>query len=79
MPVQSCRAQTYLIGSHVGGIYRPGVRDSAGEFLSSQPIAADPLFYSPTDDFRCLLPLGIRRIERVAIVTSASPEFRTVM
>ena len=27
--------KTYLIGSHVGGIYRPGVRNSAGEFSSS--------------------------------------------
>ena len=27
--------KTYLIGSHVGGIYSPCVRNSAGEFLSS--------------------------------------------
>ena len=47
------------IGSHVGGIYRPGVRNSAGEFPSSQSIAADLLLYNSTDDFRCLLPLFV--------------------
>ena len=52
------------IGSHVGGIYRPGVRNSAGEFSSSQPTAANPLFKGPTDDCRCLLPIGIRWIKR---------------
>ena len=56
--------KTYLIGSHVGGIYRPCVRNSAGEFLSSQPIAANPLFKGPTDDCRCPLPIGIRWIKR---------------
>ena len=64
---------------YIGSIYSPGVRNSAGEFSSSQPIAANPLFKSPTDNCRCLLPIGIRWIKRIAIVTSASPEFRTVM
>ena len=35
---------TGLSGSHVGSIYRPGVRNSAGEFSPSQPTAANPLF-----------------------------------
>ena len=62
---QSYRTRkTYLIDRHVGRIYRPGVRNSAGEFSSSQPTAADPLFNGPTDDCRCLLPIGIRWIKR---------------
>jgi hypothetical protein len=52
------------IGSHVGSIYRPGVRNSTGEFSPSQPIAANPFFKGPTDDCRCLLPIGIRWIKR---------------
>ena len=56
--------KTYLIGSHVGSIYSPGVRDSAREFSSSQPIAANPLFKGPTDDCRRLLPIGIGWIKR---------------
>ena len=35
-------------------------RNSAGSVLSSQPIAANPLFEGPTDFLRCLLPVGIR-------------------
>ena len=63
--LQFCRGRkTYLIGSHVGSIYSPGVRDSARKFSSSQPIAANPLFKGPTDDCRRLLPIGIRWIER---------------
>ena len=49
---------TGLSGSHVGSIYRPGVRNSAGEFPPSQPTAANPFFKGPTDDCRCLLPIG---------------------
>ena len=55
---------TGLSGSHVGGIYRPCVRDSAREFSSSQPIAANPLFKGPTDYFSGALPIGIRWIKR---------------
>src|ERR1700733_5785558 len=61
--ILSGRETHLLIDSHVGSIYRPGVRNSAGEFSSSQPIAANPFFKGPTDDCRCLLPLLIRRIE----------------
>ena len=43
--------KTYLIYRHVGGIYRPGVRNSAGEFPPSQPTAANPFFKGPTDYF----------------------------
>jgi hypothetical protein len=49
---------------YIGGIYRPGVSNSAGEFPTSQPIAANPFFEGPTDDCRCLLPIGIRWIKR---------------
>ena len=49
---------------YIGGIYRPGVRNSAGEFSSAQPVAGNPFFKGLTDDCRCLLPIGIRWIKR---------------
>ena len=44
------RAQDLLIGSHIGSIYSTGVRNSAGEFSSSQPRAANPFFEGSTDN-----------------------------
>ena len=73
------RRKTYLIGSHVGGIYSPNVRYSAGESVPATD-RNQPLFKGPTDDCRCLLPmLSSDGSSGVAMVTSASPEFRTVM
>lgn len=41
----SCRHSIHLQHTcHVGSIYRPSVRNRAGEFPTSQPFAADPLF-----------------------------------
>jgi hypothetical protein len=54
---------TKLSGRHVGSIYVPRIRYSAGEFSSSQVSAANPLFKGTTGNCRCLLPLLIRRIE----------------
>jgi hypothetical protein len=51
--------KTYLIGGHIGSIYRPGVRNAASQFPPSQPTAANPFFKGSTDDCRCLLPFLI--------------------
>ena len=56
--------KTYSIGGHVGGIYRPCVRDSASQFSPLQPSAANPFFKGPTDNFSSALPVDIGWIER---------------
>jgi hypothetical protein len=51
--------RTYLIGGHIGSIYRPGVRNSASQFPPSQPTAANSLFKGSTDYLSSVLPLFI--------------------
>ena len=51
------------IGYHVGSSNR-AISHSAGQWSSSQLIAANFLCYDMTDDFRCPPPNGVRWVER---------------
>ncbi len=67
------------IAGYIGGSHSPGVRNSPGEFPTSQPNAANFPFHESTYYFCPRAQSSSDGSSGVAMVTSASPEFRMVM